>query len=169
MLHLFQKTEQRKTGVDLLNAVSLSMDNKVKFYWTSIITLVTYQEMPLKSATRNEKYSKSNPQHCNITSSTNILLQSKKQLLAHKKTKRSLLELLMGSLRDHLSHRGVEFVVAGNFITYHPTYCETTNNHQEADGLLIHCITSWKLYDKRIWVYASDVDVVVLLVAHCNL
>ena len=74
----------------------------------------------------------------------------------------------MGPLRDHLSSRGLQLVVAGNFIMYHSTYGETTNNHEEADTL-IHCITSSKLNDKRVWLYASDVDVAVLLITHRNL
>ena len=89
------------------------------------------------------------------------------QLLAHKKSKRSL--LLIGPLRDSLSRRVLRFVVAGNFITYHSTYGETTNNHEEATTLLKHCITSSKLDDKHFWVYAGDVDAAVLLTAHRNL
>ena len=48
-------------------------------------------------------------------------------------------------------------------------YGETTNNHEEADTLLIHYITSSKLDDKRVCVYDSDVDVAVLLIAHRSL
>ena len=55
------------------------------------------------------------------------------------------------------------------FITYNSTYGETTNNHKEADTLLIHCITFSKPDDKFVWVYASEVDVAVLLTAHRNL
>ena len=72
-------------------------------------------------------------------------------------------------LRDHLSHEGLQFVVAESSITYHSTYGETNNNHEEADTLLIHCITPSKRDGKRVWVYASDVDVVVLLIVHHNL
>ena len=75
----------------------------------------------------------------------------------------------MGPLRDHLSQRGLQFVVAGNFITHHSTHDETTNNHKEADTLLIHYITSSKLDGKRVWVYATDVHVAVLLIGQRNL
>ena len=69
----------------------------------------------------------------------------------------------------HLSRGGLQFAVAENFIAFHFTYSETNNNHEEADTLLIHCIRSSKLHSKRAWVCATDVDVVVLLIAHCNL
>ena len=81
------------------------------------------------------------------------------QLLAHKKIKRSLVELLTGPLRDYLSRRGFQFVVAEHFITYHSTHGETTNNHEEADTLFIHCIKLHKV----------DVDVAVLLIGHRHL
>ena len=42
--------------------------------------------MSLKSATQNERYPKSNPQHYNITSLTNIFCNGMSQMLAHKKT-----------------------------------------------------------------------------------
>ena len=35
--------------------------------------------------------------------------------------------------------------------------------------IIDHCITSSKRDGKRVWVYASDADVVVLLIAHRNL
>ena len=34
---------------------------------------------------------------------------------------------------------------------------------------MVHCITSSKLDGKRVCFYASDVDVAVLLITHCNL
>ena len=55
-----------------------------------------------------------------------------------------------GSIERYLSRRGLQFVVAGNFITCHSTYGETTINHEEADTLLIHCITSSKLDGKHV-------------------
>ena len=76
MLHLLQKNEQIKTGANLLNSVCLWVDNKRKFCSTFIIAFDTYQGISLKSAYRNERYSKSNPHHYNITSSTNISRQS---------------------------------------------------------------------------------------------
>ena len=75
----------------------------------------------------------------------------------------------MGPLRDHLSNRGLEFVAAGNVIMYHSMYGETTNNHKDADTLLRHCIISLKLDRKYVCVYASDVNVAVLLITHRNL
>ena len=43
--------EHFKNWADLVNAVFLWMDNKIKFYSTGIIAFYTYQEMSLKSAT----------------------------------------------------------------------------------------------------------------------
>ena len=91
------------------------------------------------------------------------------QLLAQKKTKRYLIELLMAPLRDHLSRRGFQFEVAGNFITYYSTYREITNNQEEGDTLFTHCKSFSKLDGKRVCVYAKDVDVAVLLIAHRSL
>ena len=103
------------------------------------------------------------------TNILNILHQSKSLLRAHKKIKQSLVELLMGPLGDHLSRRGLQFVAAGSFMKYHSTYSEVTSNDEEAGTLLIHCITSSKLHGKCGWVYASDVDVAMLLIAYRNL
>lgn len=75
----------------------------------------------------------------------------------------------MGPLRDILSGRGLQFAVAGNVITDHITHDETTNKHQEADTLLINCITFSKLDGESACIYASDVDVAVLLIAHRNI
>ena len=75
----------------------------------------------------------------------------------------------MWPLRHHVSRRGLQFVVEENFITYHSMYSETSNYHEEADQLLIHCITSSKLDGKCAWVYANEVNVAVLLIAHHNL
>ena len=86
------------------------------------------------------------------------------QLLTHKRNKQSLVELLMGPSRDHLSHTGLQFVVVGHFIMYRSTYDETTNNQEEADTLT-HLIISSKI-DGNV---ASDVDLEVLLIAHRSL
>ena len=89
----------------------------------------------LKSVPRRKRYSKSNPQHYNITSSTNVSHQTMSQLLTHKRNKQSVVELLMGPSRDHLSRTGLQFVLVGHSIMYHSTYDETTNNQEEADTL----------------------------------
>ena len=86
-----------------------------------------------------------------------------------QKTKRSLVKLLMSPFRDHLSRRCFQFVVSRNFITYHFMYSETNNNREKPDTLLIHYITSSNLYGKLVWVYASDVNIAVPLIAHLNL
>ena len=122
------QTEEIKIGADLVNAVCLWVENKASLCSTFIIVFNIYQEMPLNYATRNERYSKSNPQHYKITSSTNISRRSMSQLLTHKETKRSLTELLVGPWSNHLSITGLQFVVEGNFITYHSMYDETTNS-----------------------------------------
>ena len=64
----------------------------------------------------------------------------------------------MHPLRDHLSRKGLQFVVAENFTTHHSTYGETTNNHEEADILLIPCVTSSKFDGKCVWVYARKLE-----------
>ena len=75
----------------------------------------------------------------------------------------------MDPLRDLLSGRCLQFAVAGNVIMDHITHDETTNKHQEADTLLINCITFSKLDGESACIYASDVDVAVLLIAHRNI
>ena len=54
--YIYFKTEQIKTGADLVTAVCLWVDNKTKFCSTVITALDTYQEMYLKSATQNDRY-----------------------------------------------------------------------------------------------------------------
>lgn len=67
----------------------------------------------------------------------------------------------MDPLRDNLSRRGLQFAVARNFLTYNSTYlvAETANNYEEADTLLMHCITSSKL-DSGVMLVTS--------MFHCN-
>ena len=57
--------------------------------------------MSLKCATQNERYSKSNTQHYDIISSTNISRQSKSQLLSQKKQKTIPGRATKGLMRDH--------------------------------------------------------------------
>ena len=49
------------------------------------------------------------------------------------------------------------------------TYGATTNNHEEADTLLIHCIMSSKLDDRRLSVYASNFDFTKLIASQYSL
>ena len=52
---------------------------------------------------------------------------------------------------------------------YRSTYGATTNNHEEAETLLIHCIMSSKLDDRRVSVYASNVDFTKLITSQYSL
>ena len=150
-----------KTGADLVNVVCLWVDNKIKFCSTVIIAFDTYQEISLKSATRNKRYSKSNLQHYNITSSTNISRQSLRQL-AHKKKQ---------TIPDWATNGSFEkLFITQKLVISWPFYTWWDNQQSPRSRHIIdHCITSSKRDGKRVWVYASDADVVVLLIAHRNL
>ena len=150
-----------KTGADLVNVVCLWVDNKIKFCSTVITAFDTYQEISLKSATRNKRYSKSNLRHYNITSSTNISRQSLSQL-AHKKKQTIPDWATKGSFEKlFITQR---LVISWPFYTWWDKQQSPRSRH-----IIDHCITSSKRDGKRVWVYASDADVVVLLIAHRNL
>ena len=42
------------------------------------------------------------------------------------------------------------------------------NNHEEADTLLIHCISIFELYTQVVSVYAADTDVFTLSFRHLD-
>ena len=53
---------------------------------------------------------------------------------------------------------------------YVPFYLRWDNQQsRKSRHIRVHCITSSKPDGKRVWVYASNVDVVVQLITHCNL
>ena len=65
----------------------------------------------------------------------------------------------------YLSSRGLQYVVAGNHKTFRSTNALCENNHEEADTLLIHCLT-FCVNTRSVLIFATDTDIAVLLIAH---
>ena len=90
-------------------------------------------------------------------------------LASTRENKNFLVKLLLPAIWKYLAQKGVQYVVAGNHITYHWRLGELENNHEEADTLLIHCLAlCTNVSSKALLVYASDVDIAMLLIAHRN-
>ena len=105
------------------------------------------------------------PQFFKVTASTNIARRSMSQLLAYSRKKQCIAELLLISLTKYLASRGLQYVVAGNHKTFRSTNAECENNHEEADTLLIHCLT-FCVNTRSVLIF--DTDIAVLLIAHLH-
>ena len=116
MLRHIDIKQHIKTGLDLAKVVSDWIAYRTSGCRTVIVAFDTYNESSLKSKTRSNRYKKH--QQCKITQSTNVADKTWKQLLAHDKTKSSLVDLFMGQIVTDLNLRHVNFVVAGSNRTY---------------------------------------------------
>ena len=61
----------------------------------------------------------------------------------------------------------VSLIVAGNRYTY-SAISVLSNNHEEGETLIIHCLCAEDLKGKTVVVHANDTDIFVLLVRHLN-
>ena len=67
---------------------------------------------------------------------------------------------------DHICHPGAcNMLVAGNHKTFRSTNAVCENNHEEADTLLIHCLT-FCVNTRSVLIFATDTDIAVLLIVH---
>ena len=169
MLHLLQKTEQIKISSDLVNAVCLWVDNKRNVCSTPIIGFDTYQKMSLKSATRNKRYSKPNPTTLQYYIINEYFAPINESTAGPQENHTILDRTTNDSIERSFITQRFSIWSCRNFITYYSTYREITNNQEEGDTLFTHCKSFSKLDGKRVCVYAKDVDVAVLLIAHRSL
>ena len=89
------------------------------------------------------------------------------ELLSNSNTKKAISHLLFHSVMVHLQERGVKYVV-GDGVETHYYFGEdnvgvTKVNHEEADTLLIYCLSISPLEDLKVMVHIIDTDVFVLL------
>ena len=65
------------------------------------------------------------------------------ELLSSNVTKRSITELMIQHIIDHMKELNVNYVVAGNHKTYWSLNDQTSkeeNDHDEADKLVVRCL-----------------------------
>ena len=65
------------------------------------------------------------------------------ELLSSNVTKRSITELMIQHIIDHMKELNVNYVVAGNHKTYWSLNGQTSkeeNDHDEADKLVVRCL-----------------------------
>ena len=89
------------------------------------------------------------------------------EILGHEGTKWDLSIYFMEGLRLSLEQRRIEYLIAGNGRIYKSNSANfDVNNHEEADSLLIYCMTELNLDNQEVVIYSNDTDVFILLVAH---
>ena len=83
-------------------------------------------------------------------------------------TKPSLVNLLIRYCKTIIVDR--QYIISGNNTTeFSYKQPPLANNHDEADTLIIHCLTSAQLKESdNVLVYANDTDVFTLLLKHYN-
>ena len=90
------------------------------------------------------------------------------ELLASSKTKRSITDLLIQQVTDHMTTRNKDYVIAGNhktFLSQGGYTNEEKNDHKEADILIILCLG---LVDDFIKYKIADTDVFLSLLSHSD-
>ena len=94
------------------------------------------------------------------------------ELLASSKTKRSITDLLIQQVINHMRKRNKDYVIAGNnktILSLNGNTREEQNDHEEADTLMIRCLRIVNdLGNKIIYVYSADTDVFLLLLSHSD-
>ena len=133
------------------------------------IAFDTYRKVSLKYTTRDgrkTKKGKNAPRTFKIVGATNIKKVSMSEILATNETKRSLTGFLMEKSIEHLQKRNVRYVVAGNDITYFSYQDPISNNHEEADTLMINILCILQPMNSCVVVHSVDTDVFVLLLRH---
>ena len=95
------------------------------------------------------------------------------ELFASSKTKRSITDLLIQQVINHMRKRNKEYVIVGNnktILSLNGNMREEQNDHEEADTLMIRglMIVNDFIGDKIIYVYSADTDVFLLLLSHSD-
>ena len=94
------------------------------------------------------------------------------ELLASSKTKRSITDLLIQQVINHMRKGNKEYVIAGNnktILSLNGNTREEQNDHEEADTLMIRCLRIVNdLGNKIIYVYIANTDVFLLLLSHSD-
>ena len=133
-----------------------------------------YIENSLKSVTWEIRSAKAgdgkakSARRYDINSSISLSKVTINDLLGHIKTKRSLTQFLIASCKNYFVVLDtVSLIVSGNGETC-SAESVLSNNHEEGDTLIIHCLCAEYLEGKTVVVHASDTDIFVLLVRHLN-
>ena len=93
------------------------------------------------------------------------------ELFACSVTKRSITELLMQQVIEHIEMQTINYVVAGNHKTYSLSNGHTNqkeNYHGEADTLMIRCLKLGidTVHTSIVSLYSADTGVFFLLLSH---
>ena len=105
-----------------------------------------------------------------IEDKTNIKNLALSKLLSHHDTKQRLTCYFGKKAVDHYQQRGMPYSVAYNgYVFSSDQRNEETNNHEEADTLMIRECVKTKIRSADIIdVFSPDTDVLVLLVGHSS-
>ena len=138
-------TKRFKTGKDLTNEFLHRIDVISLNAGLQIIAFDTYSETPsLKDRTRiSRKKLSTPPRDFNVTLETNLEKVGMLELLASSKTKRSITDLLIQQVINHMRKRNKDYVIAGNnktILSLNGNTREEQNDHEEADTLMIRCL-----------------------------
>ena len=159
-------TKRFKTGKDLVNEFRRRIEVISSNAMLQTVVFDTYSAEPsLKDKTRISRKKRSlPPRDFNISLEKNIEKITMSELLSSSVTKRSITELLMQQIIDHMEELNVNYVVAGNHKTYWSLNGQTNqeeNDHEEADTLMIRCLKlgSDALHTNVVSVYSADTDV----------
>ena len=174
LLHSWKKPTWVLTGNDL----GIAFCQKIlEFAGNSSIVILcfdTYLEDSLKSVTWEIRSAKVGDRKAksacryDINGSISLSKVNINDLLGHTQTKRSLTQFLIAFCKKYFADIDtVSLIVAGNGYTY-SAECVLSNNHEEGDTLIIHCLCAEDLKGKTVVVHANDTDIFVLLVRHLN-
>ena len=160
-----------ETGDDLAIEFLRRIDECSENAHTVATALDTYRKVSLKYTTRDgcttkKGNQKKAPRTFKIVGVTNIKKVSMSEILTTNETKRSLAGFLMEKSIVHLQKRNVRYVVAGNDNTYFSYQYPISNNHEEADTLMINTLCILQPMNSCVVVYSVDTDVFVLLLRH---
>ena len=131
---------------------------------SSIFINVFDQYLPnsMKSLTREKRGGKM-ARYFKVNEETSLEKIGMTELLSNTSTKSSIVNLLMKYCKSNI--RDMQYIIAGNNTTelsYQQP--QLSNNHEEADTLMIHCSTIAPLRESdKVLVHAHDTDVFTLL------
>ena len=160
------KPDWVKTGKELNLRFCKKVEIIAKESLTIILDFDTYLDRSLKEDTRVKRKAGKVPRQYDTNETTLLSKLTLSDILAHDKTKLSLTKY-RASKKYFSEKKEVNCIVAGSGEVSMGIE-NYQNNHEEADTLLIHCISIVELSTQVVSVYAADTDVFALLLRHLD-
>ena len=153
-----------KQGVDLAAAFNMSIHTHTQDAIAVIVTFDCYRDISLNQATRTSRKGKRAPRSFHISDNSNIDKVTMPELLSSEETKQSISHYLTKTTELHLQKSQVRYIVSANGKTQFSNGEEISNNHEEADTLIIHTLEQMKPINYNVIVHATDTDVFFFIV-----